>query len=238
MNRLTIVIPAKNEVGALPLLLASLATQDYPDVRAVPVIVADAWSTDGTAAVAESFRGRLTVRVVPGGIPSVGRNAGAREARSEYILFLDADVELRDSTFLRRAVALADRRALDCVTADLKTTDGNVLDNLVFAASNFAVRAARIIRMPFGVGTFLLFRKRTFDRLGGFNERVLFAEDFELTKRVPPKRFAVVPGRVYTSGRRFRKIGRWGMVRLFVQTALRAHDSAYFTSERHRRYWS
>ena len=77
------------------------------------VLVADAGSTDGTVEVALGFRDRLKVEVVAGGLPSVGRNAGARLATTKYVLFLDADVELPEPTLLRRAMWRMERR--DCI---------------------------------------------------------------------------------------------------------------------------
>jgi len=56
------------------------------------VFLADAGSADGTREIALSYGDRLNIEVIPGGLPSVGRNAGARRAKSKYILFLDADV--------------------------------------------------------------------------------------------------------------------------------------------------
>ena len=107
---LTIVIPAKNEAAMLPRLLESLCRQDYEGMAATRVLVADAGSTDGTVEVALGFRDRLKVEVVPGGLPSVGRNAGARLATTKYVLFLDADVELPEPTLLRRAMWRMERR--------------------------------------------------------------------------------------------------------------------------------
>ncbi len=83
---LTIVIPAKNEVVMLPRLLESLCRQDYMGLAQTRVLVADAGSTDGTVEAALGFRGRLNVEVVAGGLPSVGRNAGARLATTKYVL--------------------------------------------------------------------------------------------------------------------------------------------------------
>lgn len=54
------------------------------------VFVADANSTDGTAEMARSFTAEFPIEVLPGGLPSVGRNAGARRAATPYVLFLDA----------------------------------------------------------------------------------------------------------------------------------------------------
>src|SRR5690349_7924961 len=100
-SELTIVIPAKNEARLLPRLLHSLTQQDYPNIANTKLFVADAASTDQTAAIALSFRGRLDVEVIAGGFPSVGRNLGARRAETKYLLFVDADIELDDPTLVR-----------------------------------------------------------------------------------------------------------------------------------------
>src|SRR5580765_5280130 len=107
--KLTIVIPAKNESRLLPALLESLCCQDYSLMRSAKVFLADAGSTDGTQELAMSFAGRLDIEVIPGGLPSVGRNAGAHRATTPYVLFIDADMELKDPTLLRRAMELVER---------------------------------------------------------------------------------------------------------------------------------
>src|SRR6202045_5148545 len=94
MSELTSVIPAKNEAKLIPRLLTSLTNQDYSKMSSTRVLVADANSTDGTPEIVLSFRDRLNVGVIRGGMPSVGRNLGASHADSPYVLFLDADIEL------------------------------------------------------------------------------------------------------------------------------------------------
>src|SRR5246127_5831958 len=93
-NELTIVIPAKNEAKLIPRLLTSLTKQDYSKMSSTKVLVADANSTDSTPEIVLSFRDRLNVSVIRGGMPSVGRNLGAGLAETPYVLFLDADIEL------------------------------------------------------------------------------------------------------------------------------------------------
>lgn len=115
---LTIVIPAKNEVKMLPKLLKSIYRQDYEEMAQTRVIIADAGSTDGTVEAALDFRNRLKVEVVPGGLPSVGRNAGARLATTRYVLFLDADVELSEPTLVRRALEAMRERELHLTTTN------------------------------------------------------------------------------------------------------------------------
>src|SRR5277367_4562338 len=82
-SALTICIPAKNESRLLPGLLKSLTLQDYPHMQHTKVFLADAGSNDGTPEIANSFRDRLDIEVIPGGLPSFGRNAGAARATSE-----------------------------------------------------------------------------------------------------------------------------------------------------------
>ena len=118
MSDLTIVIPAKNEAILLPRLLTSLTQQDYSKMPSTKVYVADAGSTDGTPQIARSFADRLAIKVIPGGLPAVGRNNGARRASTPYVLFIDADIQLDDATLLRRAVELMRRRRLHCVTTN------------------------------------------------------------------------------------------------------------------------
>src|SRR5205807_1171145 len=124
-SKLTIVIPAKNESKLLPSLLASLCGQDYPFMRLTKVFVADAGSSDGTSELALAFSGRLDMEVIPGGLPSIGRNAGARKASTPYVLFIDADMELKDPTLVRRAVELIERRKLHCVTTNIWCSQGS-----------------------------------------------------------------------------------------------------------------
>ena len=140
-EELTIVIPAKNEEKLLPRLLASLLNQDYPLISNTRIFLADADSTDGTVQEARNCSG-LTITVIDGGLPSVGRNNGARCAVSRYVLFLDADIELADRTLLRRAIELIKRNSLHCVTTDIWCRDGGRADDLLYACNNLAQTVA------------------------------------------------------------------------------------------------
>src|SRR6202161_4339980 len=182
-SELTIVIPAKNEAKLIPRLLTSLMNQDYSKMSSTKVLVADANSTDGTRDVVLSFRDRLNVAVIPGGMPSVGRNLGAAHAESTYVLFLDADIELAHPSVIRRAGGLAQRKQLHCVTTNILCRDGSWIDKL-FYAGNDLFQYLSCLHHPFATGMFMLFDLKKFRELGGFNERVLFAEDYLLSQQV------------------------------------------------------
>ncbi|MGC9291949.1 MAG: glycosyltransferase [Acidobacteriaceae bacterium] len=228
------IIPAKNESRDLPRLLTSLSRQDYPHLSATKVYVADAGSSDGTPGIALSFAHRLQVEVVAGGLPAVGRNAGARLAQTPYLLFMDADIGLPDPSLLRRAMETMRRRQLHCLTTNIACPCGGMADRLLFALNNAVQRASRWVA-PFATGMFMLFDKQEFDRLGGFNERALYAEDYLLSKQVARRRFAVLRGEITTSNRRFRKMGHARIAGMFLRTALNTRNANYFL--RDQGYW-
>ncbi len=233
---LTIVIPAKNESQTLPRLLTSLSRQQYPLLPHTKVFVADAGSTDATAAIAQLTAAQLGLQliVVPGGLPAQGRNAGARLARTPYILFLDADVELQDPLLLVRAVYRMRTQQLHCVTTDILCPQGTAADRLLFRANNAVQRASRW-GAPFATGMFMLFDRAVFHQLGGFDESALYAEDYLLTKQVERSRFGVVRGGVVTSNRRFQKMGRARIAKMFLTTAINSRNPQYFRMD--QGYW-
>src|SRR5205085_8327500 len=87
--RVSVIVPAHDAEATLGETLASLRAQALADLEAV--IVDDA-SADGTralaaAAVAEDARVRLLA--LPANLGAAARNAGLREARGRWVLFLD-----------------------------------------------------------------------------------------------------------------------------------------------------
>ena len=93
---LSVIIPAYNEALRLPRTLERIAAYANQFDREVEVLVVDDGSTDGTAAVAEAFRGKIpALRVVPNG-RNRGKGFSVRhgvgEAHGRIALFTDADL--------------------------------------------------------------------------------------------------------------------------------------------------
>jgi glycosyltransferase involved in cell wall biosynthesis len=208
--------------------------QDYPLLKSTKVFLADAGSTDGTQELALSFADRLDIEVIPGGLPSVGRNAGARRATTPYVLFIDADMELRDTTLLRRAMELVERRSLHCVTTNIWCSQGTARDHVLYFLNNVAQYGSMLVK-PFSTGMFMLFKKSEFDRLGGFHEAALYAEDYLLSKKVRNRKFGIVRGRIHTTNRRFRSMGHFAIMKMFVRTMLNSWNDNYFLHD--QGYW-
>jgi glycosyltransferase involved in cell wall biosynthesis len=199
------------------------------------VLVADANSTDGTPEIVMSFRDRLKVSVIRGGMPAAGRNAGAALADTPYVLFCDADVEMAHGSVIRRAVELAQRKQLHCVTTNVLCPEGSWFDQAVYAGNDFFQQLSRLHK-PFATGMFMLFDRRKFLELGGFHEQAQFAEDYLLSQQVARNRFGIVFGGVYTTNRRFEKMGHWRVMRLFFRTAFNYWNKSFFL--RDHKYWA
>jgi glycosyltransferase involved in cell wall biosynthesis len=199
------------------------------------VLVADADSTDGTPAIALAFRDRLNVSVIPGGMPAVGRNRGAALAHTQYVLFLDADIEMAHPSVIRRAVELAQRKQLHCVTTNIVCQEGTWFDKAMYAGNDCFQYLSRLHK-PFATGMFMLFDCKRFRELGGFNEQATFAEDYLLSQQVARSKFGIVRGGVYTTNRRFQKMGHFRVARLFFSTAFNFWNEKFFL--RDHQYWT
>lgn len=104
---ISVVIPAYNHGSAIAECIDSVLSQ--PDVE-LEIIVVNDGSTDNTKAVLLKYEREDRVKVINqanmGSNPA--RNKGAAEASGEYIIFLDADADLKSDTFVRLTNALED----------------------------------------------------------------------------------------------------------------------------------
>ena len=82
------IVPVFNGERYLPETLESVLAQTY---RRREIILVDDGSTDGTAAVANSYRGRIRYIRQPNAGEAAARNRGLSMAGGEFVAFLDAD---------------------------------------------------------------------------------------------------------------------------------------------------
>src|SRR5262245_57369323 len=86
--RFSVVIPTYNRVHLLARTLETVWQQRFTDLE---VVVVDDGSNDGTQEYLRSLRNKVRMISRTNGGPGAARNAGVREARGDYIAFLDSD---------------------------------------------------------------------------------------------------------------------------------------------------
>ena len=213
MPRISVVIPALNEEKFLPVLLESLKNQTFKDYE---VIVADAGSKDKTLEIAHSYG----ARVVPGGMPGPGRNRGAEVATGEFLFFFDSDV-LLPNDFLEKAMTEMDDRFIDLATCEFLPLSELTIDKAVFQLSNLIVKMNQNLN-PRAAGFCIFINRRLFNRVGGFDESVVIAEDHDLVERASkfrPLRFLKTTS-LSVSVRRLDKEGRLALLQKYVKVEM------------------
>jgi glycosyltransferase involved in cell wall biosynthesis len=205
---LSIVIPCKNEEKNIGRTLAALEKQSV-DMSRIPIFIADAGSTDKTLDVIQKYtdRGKLKIKVIDGGYPPAGRNKGAAQCKTEYLLFLDADIELGETKSIEKSLGLALAKDLDLVATYIKCKDGNQKDRIFWEKIHAFTYKYPYIVGPYAAGMFIMIRRTKFHELGSFNEKMVLGDDWELTHKIPRKKFGVAETFIWTTNRRFMKQG-------------------------------
>ncbi len=176
----TVVLPVRDEERNVEACVRSLLAQEYPNFR---VLVLDDNSGDRTLQITEALAaldGRLGVmrgKSLPEGWvgKSWASHQAAYTARSEWLLFTDADVRLHPEA-LTQTVALALKRRADMLSVvqhlECRTFWEKVLQP-AFAAFVLCVRPAFLVnsrrsRVSYATGQFILVRSQAYERSGGY----------------------------------------------------------------------
>lgn len=211
---LSFVVPAYNEEKCLPSTLASIHDAARSLGIEYEIVVANDGSTDRTAAIAEGAGARvITVenRQIAG-----TRNAGARAASGERLIFVDADTRV-DHAVVGAAVSAMEGGAVGGGA-------GAVFDE---GAPYYARRMMwwvlgfmRLFRLA--AGCFLFCRRDALEAAGWWDERHFAGEEIMLSLALRRQgRFVILRERVVTSPRKFtsRSFGEtlWITVKLLCQ---------------------
>jgi hypothetical protein len=136
---------------------------------------------------------------------SKGCNLGAKDAKGEYLLFLNSDTEIKDQGFLKMVDYLKKNEQIGVLGGALKNENGtsqasagkfyNLL--ALFLAMIGLERVGflrespkRIKKVDWVSGASLMIKKKVFDKIGGFEKELfMYAEDMELCFKANKKGF-------------------------------------------------
>jgi glycosyltransferase involved in cell wall biosynthesis len=231
-NKITIVVPCKNEEQYIHHLLNSLRGQNIGDTR---VIIADC-STDNTRQVILDNSNGLNVEIIEGGPVSKAKNNGARLVTTPYILFIDADVRFFENTVIQDAVNELEFNDLDLVGLNAKCYDGDIRASIGFSIFNFINNILKYFS-PFAVGAFMLTRRDKFEEFGGFPGKFSTSEDYFLSRMYSPKKFKLVKHYFGQDSRRFKKMGYFGMSVYLIKNFINRNNQAHWNRLDSSKYW-
>ena len=232
-DKITIVIPCKNEENYIHHLLDSLRSQEIGDTR---IIIADC-STDNTRQVIKDNSFELNVEIIQGGPVSIAKNNGARLVTTPYILFIDADVRFFKYDVIRDTVDKIESMNLDLVSLNIKCYDRDLRARIGFGIFNTINHTLKYFS-PFAVGAFMLTRKDRFDEYGGFPEQFTTSEDYFLSRKYSPKKFRIVKHHFGQDSRRFKKMGYMGMAKYLVKNFINRNNKQYWDKLDSSKYWN
>ena len=232
-DKITIVVPCKNEENYIQHLLDSLRKQNIGNTR---IIIADC-STDNTRQVIQDNSLGLNVEIIEGGPVSVAKNNGARLVTTPYILFIDADVRFFKNTVIQDAVDKIQSKNLDLVGLNIKCYDRDMRAIVGFTLFNTINHTLKFFS-PFAVGAFMLTRKDRFDEFGGFPEQFATSEDYFLSRKYSPRKFKIVRHHFGQDSRRFKKMGYLGMGKYLIKNFINRNNKKYWDSLDSSKYWS
>jgi len=217
---ISVIIPTYLEEETIEGCLKSVVNQRFSLGR-IESIVVDSHSPDNTQAVAKKTADRVLDLRARG----VGRarNAGAKVAQGDFLLFLDADTYLETNFVSEMYRAFNDPRVV-CVSGILKNLERlEPLDRL-FAVSHygFTNKLAQIsahLGFPLFPSVCVGARKVVFEKVGGFREDIACAEDITFSRMMGKiGKCAVNPkATAYTSVRRISKLGKKQMYSMYFK---------------------
>lgn len=204
----SVIIPAHNEEAYLEATLKALRRQKFPGCE---VVVVANGCTDNTADVARGLCDQLVVLSQKS--LGVARNLGARIAKGELLIFLDADTILERHGLKIISEEFTHRHAAGTVKGLPDTK--RFAYRCMYGLKNFMHWS----RLHHGSSGVILCWKEHFVRLGGFRENLEVRENSELIKRL--ERFGrykyIGNTAVTTSMRRYDRRGFWRMIWLWTR---------------------
>lgn len=232
-DKITIVVPCKNEENYIAHLLEHLSSQ--AGIGKTRIIIADA-STDNTRQVIQQNKKSLNVEIIEGGPVSIAKNNGAKLVTTPYILFIDSDVRFFSNTVIFDTVEELENNGLDLIGLYAKCYDKDIRAKIGFSLFN-VINAIMQRWVPFAVGAYFLTRRNKFEELGGFPAKYETSEDFFLSKMYDVKKFKLVNHYFGQDSRRFQKMGYFGMAWYLIKNFWNRNNEEYWNKIDYSKYW-
>jgi glycosyltransferase involved in cell wall biosynthesis len=218
----SVLIPAYNEEALIGKVIDSvhLSFASMPD-RSYEVIVCDNNSTDGTADIAAAKGAKIVVE--PHNQISRARNAAARAARGNWLIFLDGD------TFLNPQLL---KTTLTCLESGKFVGGGSTIAFDKEVRNSFAILLTHVwtaisVQLRLAAGSYIFCTRQAWTETGGFDEQFYAGEEIFFSRKLKRwgrqrgERFKIITGApVVTSARKLEWFDQWQLLRRMLVLAL------------------
>lgn len=202
---ISFIVPAHDEEALIAGTVRAIQAAAGAAGAAFEIVVVDDASHDRTAAIA-ALEGARVVHVECRQI-AAARNAGARAAAGEVLVFVDADTLI----------------GADVVTGLIGAVAGGAVGGGAavrfdepmprWAALLLPLVNAIFRRLRWTGGCFLYCTRAVFDAVGGFDESLFAAEEIRLCRALQKRgRLQILRASVLTSGRKVRTYSAWELL--------------------------
>lgn len=190
----SVIIPTYNARQYICRAVDSALAQTYQDIE---IIVVDDGSTDDTVGVLKKYGGKVRILSQKNSGPSAARNKGIREARGQYIAFLDSDDRWASEKLEKQLGVIQDDPAVRFVNCSVCFIDEDTGKKRTESKSDIPrqkflhkLHVENLVGSPSG----WLVARECFDAAGVFDESLKVAEDWELALRICKRyKYSVLP---------------------------------------------
>ncbi len=211
----SMIVTTLNEEEYIGACLKSLKEQNYEKKE---IIVVDSESKDRTLDIAKKYADKI---IVENCIMPKGRNLGAKKAKGNILLFVDADIILPKNWLNTILPYLNDNNTV-AAYGDLLPREKDTKSKVVYYFQDFCNFFARSIKMPIfsKLGTAVAIKRDAFEKVGGYPEDRASCEDIALSlklRKCGEIKF-VREAKGYVSTRRFKRSGYFKLSLLWLIT--------------------
>ena len=210
---ISIIVPTLNEEKYIENCLKSIRNQDYDGKY--EIIVSDGGSKDKTVKIARKYADRVIVCERRG--IGIQRNRGAKEAKGDILIFVDADTILLFDTISKLVKPFRKKKVVGS-TCPILPLSPKARDYFLYWIANQFVKSSIKLNTPQVFGGCCAYRKEAFEKVNGFNENLKTLEDLDLAERISKlgEIVLVEDTFVLTSPRRIKKWGRTQAARKYL----------------------
>lgn len=195
----SVIVPTKNVADFAEICFKSISKQTYPNME---FIVVDNYSTDETYQLAKKYTKKV---YTCGPERNQQRNYAVRKAQGKYLMFVDSDMHL-DSELVADCVYRLERfnKSVAVTIPEIQVgksiwSQARRLEKSFYDYDNNTIESPRF------------FLKSTYVESGGYDEKLLYGEDMELTERI--KKLGHIARSVFYVYHDEDRLGWWDIMR-------------------------